>query len=223
MNKKTISIAVAGASIVIAGVYGFYHLNTENNKKTADQEAQIASEEGGAIKGYMLADELANKMGDQILQTGTFNREDYKRIIEEKIKIGDIKRILGLFERNTEMTYAHVVPGEYSEIYVVMTGLLSGDRVTARLYGGDHNGTPQVVDVDKNGVAHFTWRISKYGSYHAIASVTEPVAGASKIDMTTGQYPPHLFNYYSEQEIARLDELNREDVIQIGYADVNVQ
>lgn len=64
-----------------------------------------------------------------------------------------------------EMTFAHVKPGEYSEVYVVVTDLPQRSDVTARLTGGGHDRTPQVVTVDENGVAHFTYRISQYGVY----------------------------------------------------------
>lgn len=69
-----------------------------------------------------------------------------------------------------ELSFDHVKPGEYSEVYAVVTGLTPGDEVTARLTGGGHNGTPQVVDADENGVAHFTYRITQYGTYTVDAS-----------------------------------------------------
>jgi hypothetical protein len=64
-----------------------------------------------------------------------------------------------------EGSFDHVKPGEYSEVYAVVTDMERGDTITARLYGGGHTGTPQIVDADENGVSYFTWRISQYDNY----------------------------------------------------------
>lgn len=64
-----------------------------------------------------------------------------------------------------ESTFSHVKPGEYSEIYVSVTGLNRGQEVTVRLSGGGHTGTPQVVEADSNGVAHYTYRITQHDTY----------------------------------------------------------
>ncbi len=79
----------------------------------------------------------------------------------------DIENSVGLnFEGvGIEGSFAHVKPGEYSEVYAVATGLTPGDEITGRLHGGQHTGTPQVIVVDDNGVAYFTWRISQFGTY----------------------------------------------------------
>jgi len=90
-------------------------------------------------------------------------------------KIGNDASILEKVPE-VEMTFAHVKPGEYSEIYVAVTGLTPGEEITAKLFRDDSlNGAPQVVDADRNGVAHFTFRITQYGHYNV--NVTAPNLG----------------------------------------------
>lgn len=72
-----------------------------------------------------------------------------------------------------EATFAHVKPGEYSEVYAVVTGLTPGTETTARMFAEwSTNGAPQVVDADQNGVAHFTWHITQYGTYNINVTTT---------------------------------------------------
>jgi len=72
-----------------------------------------------------------------------------------------------------ELSYAHVAPGEYTEVYAVVKGAKPGELVTAHLNRlptltatgtGGKTETLMVV-ADENGVAHFTWEITQYGEY----------------------------------------------------------
>jgi hypothetical protein len=78
-----------------------------------------------------------------------------------------------------ELAFAHL--GDYSEVYASVTGLTPGIEYEARLKGGSHTGTPQIVTADENGVAYYTWRISQYGDYvvqmfGAASGLVDPVA-----------------------------------------------
>lgn len=64
-----------------------------------------------------------------------------------------------------ELAFAHVKPGQYSEVYASVTRLTPGTEVTAFLTGGGQNQVRQIVEADQNGVAYFTWRIYQYGDY----------------------------------------------------------
>lgn len=65
-----------------------------------------------------------------------------------------------------ELAFEHVKPGEYSEVYAAVTGLQAGDEIAAFLYGGGHDGTRVIVEVDENGLAYFTWKITQYDDYN---------------------------------------------------------
>ena len=79
-----------------------------------------------------------------------------------------------MIKPTVEATFAHVKPGEYSEVYAVVTGLTPGTQTTARMFAEwSPNGAPQVVDADKNGVAHFTWRITVPGKYNINVTTTD--------------------------------------------------
>lgn len=73
-----------------------------------------------------------------------------------------------------EGSFAHVKPGEYSEVYAVVTGLTPGDTIKASMTGpGYESPSTQEADADENGVAHFTWRIHQYGDYDISATGKE--------------------------------------------------
>lgn len=76
-----------------------------------------------------------------------------------------------------EVSYAHVVPGEYSEIYAVVTGLEPGEEVEAYLTGEVLSSEFKKTNVaDENGTARFVWRITSYGTYEVWA---KPVNAAT--------------------------------------------
>ena len=62
-------------------------------------------------------------------------------------------------------TFAHVKPGEYSEIYLTLVAA-PGARAEAVLSGPGVAGTARIiVNADDNGRAKLTWRINAYGPY----------------------------------------------------------
>jgi hypothetical protein len=75
------------------------------------------------------------------------------------------------FLSNLEMSFAHVVPGEYSEVYVSVQGLARGTSVTTTLSGPSvDNPATQTISADDNGVAYFVFRIFNFGTYTANVS-----------------------------------------------------
>jgi hypothetical protein len=72
-----------------------------------------------------------------------------------------------------EMTYAHVKPGQYSEVYASVTAK-PGETVVGRLAGPAVNPpADQKIVADENGVAYFTWRIFQYGIYHGMFDIAD--------------------------------------------------
>jgi len=82
-----------------------------------------------------------------------------------------------------ELSYDHVVPGEYSEIYAAVSNIEPGESVTIRLEGGadprGENSTQKVV-ADKNGVANFTFEVYQYGSYNAFVYTGDDPQGVTR-------------------------------------------
>lgn len=66
---------------------------------------------------------------------------------------------------NLEATFAHVKPGEYSEIYSVVTGLTPGDEIEVWLADTSGQKRKKTGVADNNGTVHHTWRITSFGSY----------------------------------------------------------
>lgn len=70
-----------------------------------------------------------------------------------------------------ETSFAHVAPGEYSEIYVSVQSLEPGTDVTAVLNGPAVNPpNTQSARADEFGNVHFTFRIFQFGTYSAQVS-----------------------------------------------------
>lgn len=76
------------------------------------------------------------------------------------------------FTNDIETSFAHVAPGEYSEVYVSVQGIEQGRNVTVSLSGPavDAPNTKSVT-ADDNGVAYFVFRIFNYGTYTAVIGV----------------------------------------------------
>jgi hypothetical protein len=72
-----------------------------------------------------------------------------------------------------EVTFAHVQPGVYSEIYSVITGLTPGEEVEVWLFGDTPDGRKKTGIADENGTVHHTWRITSYGSYKVSSTAVE--------------------------------------------------
>lgn len=67
----------------------------------------------------------------------------------------------------TEMTYSHVKPGVYSEVYLTVTAV-PGATVDVTLKGPGVDREPNQSQVaDGDGVAAFTWKIVLFGTYTA--------------------------------------------------------
>lgn len=83
-------------------------------------------------------------------------------------------------EPTVNATFAHVKPGEYSEVYAVVQHAEPSASVTAVLYKEhDDNGlvtttkiAEKTVEADQEGNARFTFRITEYGSYVVRAGTT---------------------------------------------------
>ncbi len=73
------------------------------------------------------------------------------------------------------VTYAHVLPNVYSEIYVAFIGLKRGRRLFVDLHKGSTVNAPiietQKGRVDDMGLAHFTFRITQRRRYYVHVSV----------------------------------------------------
>jgi hypothetical protein len=65
----------------------------------------------------------------------------------------------------TKLTYAHVQPGVYSEVYLDVEGA-PGQAVTAELTGpGVISSRAMDGKTDSSGKLHLTWKINMYGTY----------------------------------------------------------
>lgn len=105
-------------------------------------------------------------------------RRSYGNVdISEYISIGqdtpkeevkeEIKEIKEEPKREVSVTtdFKHVVPGKYSEVYVIVK-VSPSDTVQAKLSGpGVSSEASQTVTAGSDGVAKFTWRIVSYGKY----------------------------------------------------------
>lgn len=82
------------------------------------------------------------------------------------------------------MSFEHVVPGEYSEVYVVRSGA-PGEQMLVSLDGpGLLSDRDQIAIVDEVGVAHFTWKVNRYGVYQAHYDVTSSVDSTKEEQVT---------------------------------------
>ena len=82
---------------------------------------------------------------------------------------------------NIEATFAHVKPGEYSEIYSVVTGLQPGQEVEVWLYDQSSQGKKKYGVADANGTVHHTWTIYSYGTYEVTAQAPNGVVLEAKV------------------------------------------
>ncbi len=65
----------------------------------------------------------------------------------------------------TKMSYNHTKPGEYSEVYLIVT-TTPGATIDVTLKGPGVDGEPdQSQSADSDGVAKFIWRIVSFGTY----------------------------------------------------------
>lgn len=75
-----------------------------------------------------------------------------------------------------EISFAHVVPGEYSEVYLLLRGGQPGQQKLVTLDGpGMVSDGDQSAVFDENGEARYTWRINRYGTYVVHEDMYDPV------------------------------------------------
>lgn len=226
MDRKLIAIGATGAVIVVGGIYGLLQMGTDaphqQDAAAVDVDTKKSDDEGSATKGSEFAYELLNKMMEHTKTTGKISVADYRRLMDELQTIGEIKREIGITEKRIDMAFAHVQPGEYSEVYATVTGLTPGDQVSIRLNSGlvdAETSAPQVADADSNGIAHFTWRISSYGKYW-----TNAVVMNSKMESVLDSY---LMKYgtdaVKEDVLKRNNDYLRDTPLQVGYGEVVVE
>lgn len=72
----------------------------------------------------------------------------------------------------TKMSYAHVAPGEYSEVYMDITGP-SGASVSVKLSGPAVEQASASGTIDNNGKLSLKWTIYQFGVYSASGTVGE--------------------------------------------------
>jgi len=66
-----------------------------------------------------------------------------------------------------EMSFSHVQPGEYSEVYLSVSSD-PGTKIKASLGGPSVQGPEtQEIVTDDNGTAYFVWKIYQFGQYNA--------------------------------------------------------
>ncbi|KPJ85661.1 hypothetical protein AMJ57_02180 [Parcubacteria bacterium SG8_24] len=89
------------------------------------------------------------------------------------IEVPEPEEAVEAIEISAEMSYDHVAPGSYSEVYLVVN-TTPGVTVDVSLAGpGVFSASDQSQTADADGKAKFTWRIVSYGAYE----VTGMVAG----------------------------------------------
>ena len=67
-----------------------------------------------------------------------------------------------------EVTFEHVKPGEYSEVYVSVSNVEPGKVIKVSLDGVDvDDGSEQTLGANADGTANFTFRVYAFGMYHA--------------------------------------------------------
>lgn len=75
-----------------------------------------------------------------------------------------------------EISFAHVVPGEYSEVYLLLRGGQPGQQKLVTLDGpGMVSDGDQSAVFDDKGEARYTWRINRYGTYVVHEDMYDPV------------------------------------------------
>ncbi|MCA9354563.1 MAG: hypothetical protein KC877_03535 [Candidatus Kaiserbacteria bacterium] len=89
---------------------------------------------------------------------------------------GELSFIESLTNIGTDISFVHVVPGEYSEVYLLIRGGTPGETKLVTLEGpGMVSDNDQMATFDENGEARYTWRINRYGEYSAYEDHYNPV------------------------------------------------
>lgn len=86
------------------------------------------------------------------------------------------------FVGSVEMSFSHVAPGEYSEVYVSAQNNEPGTEVAVSLAGPAVDApTSQVIVADDNGISYFVFRIFNFGTYTATVSVGGVISTSSVV------------------------------------------
>lgn len=92
--------------------------------------------------------------------------------------------IEAMTDLSTDISFAHVVPGEYSEVYFLLKGGVPGESRLLTLEGPSVvSDKDQRATFNNRGEAKFTWRVDRYGEYGVYEDV---------YDSTTMQDEPIL-------------------------------
>lgn len=85
-------------------------------------------------------------------------------LIQDEI-MTDVETEYRIQTTGVELAFAHVVPGEYSEIYASLTGV-PGREVKVTLSGPAVIGNrTKIVTINESGQNQLVWRITAYGTY----------------------------------------------------------
>ncbi|MFT5037204.1 MAG: hypothetical protein ACI9VM_000781 [Candidatus Azotimanducaceae bacterium] len=136
-------IIIAILLVVVAGFLGFNFLSDEPEADTStptEVDSQTTSEEASV------------RQDAQEFVDGVISADKSEQSVHEVI----------------EVTFAHVKPGEYSEVYVSVSNVEPGKAIRVSLDGVDvDDGSEQLLGADANGTASFTFRVYAFGMYHA--------------------------------------------------------
>jgi len=92
--------------------------------------------------------------------------KDGKNICKAEEKKTEVKVGGDVVPVSTKMSYAHVAPGQYSEVYMDITGA-PGASVSANLSGPAVEQSSASGTIGSNGSVRLTWRIYQFGAYSA--------------------------------------------------------
>ncbi len=96
-----------------------------------------------------------------------------------------VQEIAQLENTGVELTFAHVSPGQYSEVYGAVRGI-PGETVVVDLFGpGVVNTNKKAVVIGDDGYTKVTWRINQYGAYTAtyVPYEVDYLAGSTTIEV----------------------------------------
>ncbi|MEZ4200531.1 MAG: hypothetical protein R3B69_03000 [Candidatus Paceibacterota bacterium] len=104
----------------------------------------------------VLAQQFRNKSADTSMVDETSSQQD----------AGEIGLFDAFQDQRSEISFAHVVPVEYSEVYFLVRGGTPGETKLVTLEGpGIISDKDQIATFDAQGEARYTWRINRYGTY----------------------------------------------------------
>ncbi len=124
----------------------------------------------GCLPGYS----GVGGVGDIDGKTGA----DGKNLCNVEKKKKDISVGDDVIPVKSKLSFSHVKPGEYSEVYLDVEGK-SGSKVSASLKGPAVDSPNMTGTVGKNGKIRLTWRIYQFGKYTATGKLGSVSVGGS--------------------------------------------